>query len=1032
MAIRRRRKTLTNLLSSMERRVTTVELRPINLLTSAQVAAATAGDDEELDGGPNSVVGPNAPNQYKPVEAGYFYSKRVTGGGPLVELYFESDTGLEVGKTIRVSGINKLENGGSPIDFDISKDYRTIAIDTPPYEGRNSYRGQRDTPGSNITNTAMFNPGIATEYTSRRTIITKLRISTVEATTTTAKIVFTGANHFKANQVVFVNLPDTVFYGLDGLWRIKEVGSNFITYDFPTALEEPINVTNVTEQRHVHAVAQSAVRDGATWFDTSVTPNVGYVWQDIRWVLISAATDIPDDDISPNPPTDLQATSENSTPPGATQPQSRITVTWDAPTTNVNGTPIDDLAFYEIEARQSTNDPWVPRNVILATTTTWTGEGFLQARTAYIRIRAVDSGENFSTWAEISHMTIGAEPEVTKPKAPAVTTYLGTIKIAYDDLTAFGTVQAETASEIEVFRSTIPGFTPGPDSFYGKFPANAGSFIIIPGTELVDNTDYYIRIRVRDIYGNFSEPSNQVTIRAQLKNIVKFDMIDVGTLTAQAIIGLQLWTNNNPSVNGGIVINRDGIVAYRKPSTPGGEATPSFRLIAETGSVIIGDYLGRDEAEQFYLSKLDGAASYATVARANSIALLAGNADEIARAVRGDLANLDERFKSITSTTIEPGRISIRKDRILGSLNSDINVSNTTTIEGGAIRAGSIEVNKLTVTPLVKGGAAADINDPANTTTISGGKITTNTINVNRLIAGTLTGFRIQTSSSGKRIVIDEGENRISFWRTTTEEAGRIEAGDGSNFVRYDSRGTSSFHSFFVNGTLSANISSAGLSLPAGKGISVPTNGTLNVTGGGITADGGLRGDFVRSGTGTVFATLHSNGSISTGSGTAPDAGVISSSGSLRAGTTVVVGTMNTAVSGASANVRWNGAGNALLVLSSDARVKDKIEPLTSEDGLELVKKLRPVTYDSRIDNEDKRYSGFIAQDIEEVFKDSSIDLVGEISSDGIENMPDGVDGPLKVFSYETLVPFLTKAIQELSTKNDELETRLRLLEGGS
>ena len=140
MAIRRRRKTLTNLLSTMERRVTKVELRPINLLTTAQVAGATAGEDETLDPGPDSVVSLNAPNQYKAIVDGYFYSSNVTGGKPLVELYFESDPELEVDKTIRISGVNKLRHNSTAVDFDISKDYKTIAIDTPPYTGRKGFK----------------------------------------------------------------------------------------------------------------------------------------------------------------------------------------------------------------------------------------------------------------------------------------------------------------------------------------------------------------------------------------------------------------------------------------------------------------------------------------------------------------------------------------------------------------------------------------------------------------------------------------------------------------------------------------------------------------------------------------------------------------------------------------------------------------------------------------------------------------------------------------------------------------------------
>ena len=183
MAIRRRRKTLTNLLSTMERRVTAVELRPINLLTSAQVNNALATEDETLDGGPNSVVSPNAPNQYIPIREGYYYSSRVTGGSPIVELYFETDTGLAKDKTIRISGVNSLPSGSNLVDFNISSDYKVLAVDTPPYEGRNSYGGQRHTPGENVTNTAVFSPAKGTEYSTRRSLVVRRQIASVEATT---------------------------------------------------------------------------------------------------------------------------------------------------------------------------------------------------------------------------------------------------------------------------------------------------------------------------------------------------------------------------------------------------------------------------------------------------------------------------------------------------------------------------------------------------------------------------------------------------------------------------------------------------------------------------------------------------------------------------------------------------------------------------------------------------------------------------------------------------------------------------------
>ena len=68
----------------MDRRVTSVELRPISLLTAAQVSAAVAVP-ETPDPGPDTIVGGlTAPNQYTAVTEGYYYPGRMTGSAPRV------------------------------------------------------------------------------------------------------------------------------------------------------------------------------------------------------------------------------------------------------------------------------------------------------------------------------------------------------------------------------------------------------------------------------------------------------------------------------------------------------------------------------------------------------------------------------------------------------------------------------------------------------------------------------------------------------------------------------------------------------------------------------------------------------------------------------------------------------------------------------------------------------------------------------------------------------------------------------------
>lgn len=753
----------------MERRVTAVELRPINLLTSSQVAAALADEDPSLNGGPDTVVSPNAPNQYKRVIEGYYYSARITGtnpGKPRVELYFSADPGLSADDTIRVSGINNLTNGSTPVAIDISGDFKTISTDTPPWENRSTYTNQRHTPGTGITNTALFNPGVGTEYSARKALVVKRRISSVAATTTTATITFTATHYFKAGDVVSVDMPsDSPYYGLDGLFRVKAVTSNTITYDFETALAEPINSASVTEERYVYAVAQAAIRDGATWIDTSADPDLVYVWKDIRWVTYSTG-DVSKDGNPPGPVENLEANSQNDTPDGAAVSSSRITLTWSPPSTNANGTEIDDLIGYTIWWRQYVTQDW-QKSDITGIDTNWSASGFLQGKLAYFRVFARDSGGNLSTGVDVTHSPGVTEPTVATPKAPSVSTYLGTIKISYDDLTAAGLVQPGTAKEIQVYFSDVSNFTPVEDNYYGKFPANAGSYIIIPGTEIVDNTDYYIKIKVRDIYGNVTEPSDQVSIRAKLSDIVTYDMIDVGTLTGQVVIGLDVRTNSNPSVNGGVIMNQQGITAY----DPAGGQT--FRVNAITGQVSIGDYLGKAEAAGVYVGKVDADNKYATIVTANGISITANTANTNATNAVNTANTANSTANAANTgvsaiTEISAGQIVLRKNKVVGAINGS--TTNVTKIDGGVIETGTILASQI-----------GDGQFPV-------GVVYAGEISASKVTSGTLTGRTVRTTSSAaSRVTLNGSTNSLEFNSATGSSAGSI---NGATFP-YNSIGIS-------------------------------------------------------------------------------------------------------------------------------------------------------------------------------------------------------------------------------------------------
>jgi hypothetical protein len=120
-------------------------------------------------------------------------------------------------------------------------------------------------------------------------------------------------------------------------------------------------------------------------------------------------------------------------------------------------------------------------------------------------------------------------------------------------------------------------------------------------------------------------------------------------------------------------------------------------------------------------------------------------------------------------------------------------------------------------------------------------------------------------------------------------------------------------------------------------------------------------------------------------------------------------------------NLQCNGTsvwGAGAYVNGSDERIKDNIQDIAS--CVDVVMSLRPVTfqYKPEFSKDTNVQPGFIAQDLQQA-------LAGQVYEAGVV-----MEGPeyLSV-AYQSLIPVLTKAIQELSAKNDALEARIAALE---
>ena len=117
-------------------------------------------------------------------------------------------------------------------------------------------------------------------------------------------------------------------------------------------------------------------------------------------------------------------------------------------------------------------------------------------------------------------------------------------------------------------------------------------------------------------------------------------------------------------------------------------------------------------------------------------------------------------------------------------------------------------------------------------------------------------------------------------------------------------------------------------------------------------------------------------------------------------------------------NLQVNGTGiwgAGAYFNGSDSRLKNSISEIGST--LDLINKLKPVSYkyNQEYSEDQSVQSGFIAQDLQDVFKD-------EVYVDGL--VKQGTQY-LSV-AYQNLIPILVKAIQEQQVQIEELKAKLK------
>ena len=188
--------------------------------------------------------------------------------------------------------------------------------------------------------------------------------------------------------------------------------------------------------------------------------------------------------------------------------------------------------------------------------------------------------------------------------------------------------------------------------------------------------------------------------------------------------------------------------------------------------------------------------------------------------------------------------------------------------------------------------------------------------------------------------------------------------------------------------------------------------GYFNNTGNNNTYIGNFAGQFMTTGNNNVIIGFGADGQTSGLS----NAIAIGSGSVVSSSNTVVIG--NTAITSIGGQVGWSSL--------SDKRLKTNVvaEPL----GLDFILALRPVRYNYTVEGQENRvYSGFLAQDVEVTLQEMGISFSGIVT-------PENEEGHYSIRYAEFVVP-LTKAIQEQQTlilelqkKNADLEQKIENL----
>ena len=384
-------------------------------------------------------------------------------------------------------------------------------------------------------------------------------------------------------------------------------------------------------------------------------------------------------------------------------------------------------------------------------------------------VQAYDSSKlNLSTGENVLTISTGKPSQVLfTPSKPTLEARLGTLTVTWDGQDTSGSTPPPQLDHVDVHIGTTSGFTVGPDNLKGRIEPGIEGYLVIP--DLAYNSTWYAKLVFISKTG-VSTPASVASDPATVVSLVNTDLI-ANTLST--------W----PFQNGTVDLN-----ALASGSVDASKIVAN----AVTQNAIAANAIG---AVQIIAGAVGAGKIAANAITANEIAantitagMLKANSVEADKIKAGAL----DAFL-ITGAQIQTAATGGRIVLISTGLTAYASNGTTPTFSIAA-STGNVSISGY----LTVGGAASDVNN--GSVTIGGGKITANTISAtqiktdyvyagtiqaNQITAGTLTGFTINTASSGQRVQLS-GSN-IKFYNSgAVDPVGTIYGSSyGSNNATY-------------------------------------------------------------------------------------------------------------------------------------------------------------------------------------------------------------------------------------------------------